>query len=82
MVQRCYTGLEIRNGVLWINPKLPHELPLLKLSIRYRGHWIELLFTQKKVEVVFGPGWSPPVDIGIREKIYTFGEGERREFDL
>jgi trehalose/maltose hydrolase-like predicted phosphorylase len=82
IVQRCYTGLEIRDGVLWINPRLPRELQSLKMRIRYRGHWIHFLFNHEIVEVTFEAGWSPKVEIGFREKVYTFGEGDRKTFSL
>ncbi len=82
IVQRCYTGLEIRNGVLWINPQLPHELRYLKMRIRYRGHWIGMLLDQKNLEVTFETGWSPRVRIGFRNKIYVFGEGDQKVFSL
>ena len=82
MVQRCYTGLEIREGVLWINPQLPHELSGLDMRIRYRGHWVALFVTQEKIRVTLEAGWSPEVEIGFREKVYTFGEGDQKEFAL
>src|SRR5690606_32161098 len=48
LVQRAYTGLEIRDDVLWLNPVLPEEMPCLNLQLRYRGHWIELNLTADK----------------------------------
>jgi Glycosyl hydrolase family 65, N-terminal domain/Glycosyl hydrolase family 65, C-terminal domain len=39
LVQRCYTGLETRQDVLWLNPSLPQELDGLDFEVRYRGHW-------------------------------------------
>jgi magnesium-transporting ATPase (P-type) len=36
LVQRCYLGIEPRQGVLWLNPRLPNELTRLRLRIRYR----------------------------------------------
>ncbi|MGM0620564.1 MAG: glycoside hydrolase family 65 protein [Bacteroidota bacterium] len=82
IIQRCYTGLEVRDGVLWINPQLPRELQSLTMRIRYRGHWIHFLFNHKIVEVTFEAGWSPKVEIGFREKVYTSGEGDRKTFSL
>src|SRR5690606_12008519 len=42
LVQRAYTGLEIRDDVLWLNPVLPDQMPCLNMQLRYRGHWLEL----------------------------------------
>ncbi len=82
IIQRCYTGLEIRNGVLWVNPRLPHELKSLKLRIRYRGHWINFSFTQQKIKIIFEHGWSPKLEIGYKSKVYTFGGGDQKELEI
>ncbi|MEQ9672570.1 glycosyl hydrolase family 65 protein [Coleofasciculus sp. G2-EDA-02] len=39
LMQRCYTGLDIRDQVLWLNPFLPKELSDIRLRLCYRGHW-------------------------------------------
>jgi trehalose/maltose hydrolase-like predicted phosphorylase len=39
LLQRCYTGIEMRDDVLRLNPRLPRELGKLELQLRYRGHW-------------------------------------------
>ena len=39
LAQRCYTGLEAREDVLWLNPSLPEELDGLDFDVRYRGNW-------------------------------------------
>jgi trehalose/maltose hydrolase-like predicted phosphorylase len=38
LAQRCYTGLELRDGVLRIAPMLPPGLPGLAMELEYRGH--------------------------------------------
>lgn len=82
IIQRCYSGLEIRDGILWINPQLPRELKSLNMRIRYRGHWIGFLVNQKKVRVTLETGWSKSVKIGFRGKIYIFEEGDQKELFL
>ncbi|WP_234408689.1 glycoside hydrolase family 65 protein [Marinilabilia salmonicolor] len=82
MIQRCYTGLEIRGGVLWLNPRLPKEIKGFNMRIRYRGHWIWLHFTQHRVEVSFESGRSPQIKIGFIDKVYELGEGDCKEFLL
>ncbi|WP_462318313.1 glycoside hydrolase family 65 protein, partial [Marinilabilia sp.] len=82
MVQRCYTGLEIRGGILWLNPRLPKEIKGFNMRIRYRGHWIWLHFTQHRVEVSFESGRSPQIQIGFIDKVYELGEGDCKEFML
>ncbi|MDO6392196.1 glycosyl hydrolase family 65 protein [Pontibacter sp. BT731] len=82
LVQRAYTGLEIRDNVLWLNPVLPDEMPCLNLQFRYRGHRLELNITRDKLIIKFDRGWSKEVKIGVRGAIYTFKTGDVKEFDL
>ncbi len=42
LVQRGYTGLELRGHVLRLNPALPGELARLRMDVRYRGHSLEI----------------------------------------
>jgi trehalose/maltose hydrolase-like predicted phosphorylase len=51
LVQRCYTGIELRGDVLWINPRLPAGVRRLGLLVRYRGHTLELTMTPDALEV-------------------------------
>ncbi|MDN3355801.1 glycosyl hydrolase family 65 protein [Actinomadura sp. DC4] len=37
LAQRCYTGLELRGGVLRLDPVLPEGLPVLSMELWYRG---------------------------------------------
>lgn len=82
MIQRCYTAIEFREDVLWLNPFLPEELKRVKLRIKYRGHWIKIEITKKKLIVQFEKGWSDEVKIGVINKIYTFQQGDIRQFEL
>ncbi|WP_299708516.1 glycosyl hydrolase family 65 protein [uncultured Pontibacter sp.] len=82
LIQRAYTGLEIRDDVLWLNPVLPEEMPCLNLQLRYRGHWIELNLTADKMVITFDRGWSKEVKIGVRGEVHTFRTGDQKEFDI
>ena len=82
MMQRCYTGIEIHGDVLYINPRLPSELKNLKLRVRYRGHWIKIETNGVKLIVEFETGWTEKVDICVNDILYTFQQGDVREFEL
>ncbi len=82
IIQRCYSGLAMREGVLWLNPALPKELPSLRSRIQYRGHWFTLHMNHQKLTVSFEGAWSPYARIGVDGNIYTFKRGETKEFDL
>ena len=51
IVQRCYTGLEARDGVLWLNPRLPTELGFIDLQLLYRQQWLSLRITDREVRI-------------------------------
>jgi len=80
MIQRCYTGFEIREDVLWINPALPEKLRWFKMRIRYRGHWIWMEFDASRFVIEFEKGWSPKVKIGFNNNIFVMGQGEKKCF--
>jgi trehalose/maltose hydrolase-like predicted phosphorylase len=82
LIQRCYMGLEMRDGVLWLNPLLPYELSDIRLRIRYRGHWLSLRLTDEKLTVSFERGWSQPALIAFGGKVHKMVQGETREFVL
>ncbi|MCC9138009.1 glycoside hydrolase family 65 protein [Pontibacter silvestris] len=82
LVQRGYTGLEIRDNVLWLDPALPEEIGCLNLQLRYRGHWLRLQATTQKLKITFDRGWSKEVQVGVKGVVYTFRTGDEREFDI
>jgi trehalose/maltose hydrolase-like predicted phosphorylase len=82
IVQRCYTGMEVRDDVLWLNPALPDALNELELRVRYRGHWFTLRIERCKARVSFERGWSGVAKIGLNDDIHTFYPGETKVFDL
>lgn len=82
MIQRCYTGFEIRDHVLWINPALPEKLEKFKMRIRYRGHWIWMAFDASKIEIEFEKSWFPDVKIGFNDEVFVMGQGEKRSFKI
>jgi alpha,alpha-trehalase len=82
IVQRCYTGMEVRDDVLWLNPALPDVMSHLELRLRYRGHWFFLRLERSEVTISLESGWLGEVKIGIYDDIYTFYPGETKVFDL
>lgn len=82
LIQRCYTGVEARNDVLWLNPVLPEELDELCLRFRYRGHSLELRFGKERVEVHSRPSCAASIQIGFKEKTFDLTPGGSLEFTL
>ncbi|MER2998207.1 glycoside hydrolase family 65 protein [Pontibacter populi] len=82
LMQRAFTGIEIRDGVLWLNPVLPEELQCLKLQVRFRDHWISLHITSDIMTVRLAKSFSKETRIGYRKEVYTLQTGEKRKFDI
>lgn len=82
IAQRCYAGIETREGVLWLNPRLPRELSCIELPVRYRGHWLDLRITRERICVSFQRSWSREVQVGVQGEVYTFTQGQSREIAL
>jgi alpha,alpha-trehalase len=82
LVQRCYTGIEMRHEVLWLNPLLPDELAGLKLTVRYHGHWIGLHISHETMTVSFEKGWSGLACIGFAGEVYEMKQGQEMTFRL
>ena len=82
LIQRCYTGLEIRDDVLWFNPRLPDEIEELKFQIRYRSHWINIRLNQQKMWINFDRGWAGPVKVNINGTSKIFDRNDSAVFDF
>jgi trehalose/maltose hydrolase-like predicted phosphorylase len=82
LMQRCYTGIEMRDEALWLNPCLPKPLKRLSFSIRYRSHWLDLTMTHDTLTIAFEKGWARTVQIGFKDQAYEFAQGESKTFAL
>jgi trehalose/maltose hydrolase-like predicted phosphorylase len=83
LAQRCYTGLETREDVLWLNPSLPQELDGLDFEVRYRGHWgVHLHVTQEALRVLVAASDAAPVTVGCNGQVVEVQPGGMREFRL
>jgi trehalose/maltose hydrolase-like predicted phosphorylase len=81
LVQRCYTGLETRQDVLWLSPSLPEELAGLDFDVRYRGHWgINLHLTPRRLRVRVADSDAAPVRVAVRGEVVDLPPGSMREF--
>ncbi|WP_405009789.1 glycoside hydrolase family 65 protein [Kitasatospora sp. NBC_01539] len=83
LLQRCYTGLEIRQDALWLDPRLPSEIGRLELDLRYRGHWgVRLAADRRTVTVSLPEGHQAPVRIVFRGSSTTVLPGGSHRFSL
>jgi alpha,alpha-trehalase len=82
MIQRGYTGLEVRADALWLNPRLPEPVAGLRMQVRYRGHSLDLQFGKRTVTVCACRALAAPIQIGIKGALHTIKGGETHEFPL
>jgi alpha,alpha-trehalase len=82
LVQRAFTGIEMRGDTLRFNPRLPEDVERLCLRIRYRGQAMNVTVTGERLKVECLKCGVKPVHIRCREEECRLRGGETREFDL
>jgi alpha,alpha-trehalase len=82
LVQRCYTGIEIRDGRLWLNPQLPDELAALCIRLRFRGQTLALDISQARMELRAISADRAAIGIRVGEQRIALRPGERHRVPL
>ena len=82
LVTRCYAGLNVRDGVLWIEPMLPVELDELRFSVQFRKVILELEINHHWVRVSSLAGRVDPVRIGHKDRVVELPLSACTEFRL
>ena len=82
LVQRCYTGIELRQDELRFNPSIPDELGSLALGLRYRDRNLHLDFTNEMVRLRIGRAPLGPINVRCRDDLRVVHPGETVEFKL
>jgi alpha,alpha-trehalase len=82
VLQRCYTGIELRGDVLRLNPRLPKALQRLRLFVRYRGQSLDIELTGDAVEVTTMHCCAPSIRLAVNGQTYDVAASERRRFAL
>lgn len=63
ILQRCFTGVEMREDTIFLHPQLPDALRKVSFDLRYRGHWLSLEVTHDSLELRSRRGTAPPVRV-------------------
>lgn len=82
LVQRCFTGLEVRDDALHFDPVMTDRLRSMKLKLRWKTHWIDLALSGGELTLRAHPGWPHPVPVMVRGAKHTLQPGEQRSFTL
>ncbi|KUI20191.1 haloacid dehalogenase [Mycobacterium sp. GA-1285] len=75
LMQRCFTGLEMRGNRIVLSPYWPESLGALGFPFHYRGHHLHLRVSGRGAEVSVGPQQVPPVVIECRGRVQTLTPG-------
>ncbi|MBB5159695.1 glycoside hydrolase family 65 protein [Saccharopolyspora phatthalungensis] len=83
LLQRCFAGIEVRDGMLRFNPLWPTELGPLELSLRYRGLPLTIKVTGRTITVrsALGPAHRR-VTCACGPRTVHLGPGETARFSL
>lgn len=82
LMQRGYTGMQLTEDVLWLNPRLPAELTRLEMEMRYRGHFLQFLVTHDRLKIAASNHLVEPIRIGFDGRVYDVSHGRSLDFDL
>jgi trehalose/maltose hydrolase-like predicted phosphorylase len=83
LVQRIYLGSEVRNGVVFFEPRLSDRLEGLSLLMQFRGTPIRVGIEGSELTVEsLTEGFSQPVRIGVGDDVRELTAGERCRFTL
>jgi alpha,alpha-trehalase len=82
LLQRCYTGLELRQDVLFLNPAIPAEVGSIEFDIRYRGYLLHLKFTTDMVRVHLDLAEGAPINVDIKGMASTLLPGQTLEVKI
>ncbi|WP_234834733.1 trehalose-phosphatase [Mycolicibacterium stellerae] len=80
LLQRCFTGLEVRRDRIVLGPLWPKSLGKLAFTFRYRGHRLRLGVSGRDATLSAEPGDAPPVLVECRGAEQTLVAGGTVEF--
>jgi trehalose/maltose hydrolase-like predicted phosphorylase len=80
LVQRCFTGLEIRGDRIILSPNWPENVPALGFPIHYRGRHLYLRVSGEGAEVSVDPRDMPPIEVECRGRVERLEPGSTIRF--
>lgn len=83
LVQRGLTGLETREGALWLDPVPLPELSSYGFALRYRGNWgVRLRLERGKLEITVPSSDVSPIDVRLPNRAVIVQPGETVRLEL
>jgi alpha,alpha-trehalase len=82
LARRGYTGISVRDGVLWLDPQLPDEMPELCMRLRFRNVSIDLRILHDHLRIALLSGEPSTTRVGLRGKVFELERGRARHISL
>ena len=82
LLQRCFTGLETRGGVLRFNPQWPEKLGTFTCRLRFRQYDIIVRISSERLRISAVSGDVPEIQVACVDQWLTLRPGESVEFEL
>lgn len=82
LVQRVWTGIEVKSDVLRLHPELPQGIERLDMRIRYRGHSLDLDLTHESLTIRGHDATASPIILCVDDELVEFVGGSTRVFRL
>ncbi len=82
VVQRCFGGVEIRNGEVLIRPRLPRGVRGIRFPVYYRRQRLDIHITSDMVRLRSGAGGREVVRFRIGAEELELPPGDQREVRL
>ena len=82
LLERCFTGLELRGDRLVFSPCCPAGLGTVEFGLRYRGQPLTVRLTGRTVTLWAAAGSLPPIEVECRGERARLAPGARVEFAL
>ncbi|MCB9947144.1 MAG: glycoside hydrolase family 65 protein [Rhodospirillaceae bacterium] len=82
LMQRCFTGLTVDDGVLGFDPMLPSALKRLKLRLRYQGNWLDVVLDHEQLDIRVSETWPQNVKVSVKGALHKLAPGEAYAFKL
>jgi beta-phosphoglucomutase family hydrolase len=78
IVQRCYTGISMRDDILWIDPKLPEALVRLSFTLHYRDQSLHFDLNHDRTQICARHSSAHPIKIGYKDQVFELNAGETK----
>ena len=82
LVQRCFTGIEVRQDTIYINPRLPKEINNIQLTIKFRGHTLSIKYQKRIMEIIVDKSLQKNAKLAVGKNIFCIKQGTVFKFPL